>query len=71
MPVIHDDYGNQIVHISHCHITYHVSLASDQESAVCIETGERVTGRNRQDCLKQMAAKIGQRSGTSCLGVCG
>lgn len=70
MVVIHDDYGNQVVHISHCQIVYHVSLAGDQESAVCLETGQRVQGRSRADCLQQMAALISQRSGTS-LGVCG
>lgn len=70
MPVILDDYGNQVVHISHCQMIYHVSLAGDQESAVCVETGQRVQGRSRADCLHQMAALIAQRSGTS-LGVCG
>lgn len=71
MSVIHDDYGNQIVHISHCKSVYHVSLAGDQNSAVCLETGDRVEGHSRQDCLRQMAAKIGQLANGTCLGVCG
>lgn len=70
MAVIHDDYGNQVVHISHRQTTFHVSLAGDQESAVCIETGQRVEGRNRGDCLQKMAALIDQRP-CSGLGVCG
>lgn len=70
MAVIHDDYGNQVVHISHRQTVYHVSLAGDQESAVCLETSQRVEGRSRAECLQKMAALIDQRP-CSGLGVCG
>ena len=64
-----DDYQGQIVHIVVGHRVYHVRLKGDQCEAQCLETQDRVSGHNRQDCLSQMAIILQAKHGSPVQGV--
>lgn len=55
---IYDDYANQIVHLLVEGRVYHAAVAGDGMSATCLETGQRVTGRTRQECLPALSNEI-------------
>lgn len=53
-----DTFDTRIVHICVGQKVYHAAVAPDAYSAECLETGDRATGKSRQESLDNLAALI-------------